>query len=440
MNEEKLIKSAESGDVQAMLELANYYYQKSKSGNDDKVGDVLSTEDFFKMLNAEKKEANPELQAKAYKYFRMAAEAGNAEAMTKVASWLYDEIGVEKNREESDIWYRRAAEAGDPSAMRVIAFSSNDDAEKFKYYKLSAELLEPSLNKQDSIKQTAINYAAGRGTELNIEEAEKWLAKLDEQGAASARLEISQITGESSWLEQAAEVSIEAMVKMAESFIQQNDFENALIWYEKASNAGDFESTAIIGDIYYIGEGNIPQDYVKALAYYEQAAKHGYNMAAVKLALLHYHERGCQKDLKLAYQIFKRIVQRREKFFGVYRFNSVAKFYLGKMLENGEGHRKDLDQAFTWYKRAAAIERMSEYESTHNVPAAMYKVADNYFMEQNFEKAIEIYTNLAEYRSSSHFPYNLEAAKKLMWIYELGEGVPANKEKAAEWRAKIQND
>jgi hypothetical protein len=225
------------------------------------------------------------------------------------------------------------------------------------------------------------------------------------------------------------------MVTMAESFVNQNDFENALIWYEKASKAGDYESTSIIGDIYYIGEGNIPQDYAKALKYYGQAAFHGYNMAAVKLALMHYYERGCKKDLKKAYQIFKRIVQRREKFFGVHRFNSVAKFYLAKILEN-----KDVEQAFTWYKRAAAIEKMSEYESTHEVPAAMYKVADDYFMAQDFEKAIEIYTKLAESRSSSHFPYNLESAKKLMWIYELGEGVPADKEKAAEWQAKIQND
>ena len=439
MNEENLIKAAESGDVQAMLELANYYYAQSKSGKDDKVGDVLSTTDFFKMLDAEEK-ANPELQAKAYKYFRMAADAGSVKAMTKVASWLYDGIGVEKNKEESQIFYRRAAELGEPAAMRVVAFTSNDAAEKFKYYKLSAELLEPSLNKQDSIKQTAINFAAGRGTEVNLEEAEKWLAKLDEQGAASARLEISQITGESSWLKQAAEVSPEAMVTMAESFIKQNDFENALIWYEKALKAGDPEATSIIGDIYYIGEGNIPQDYAKALKYYEQGAFYGYNMAAVKLALMHYYGRGCPKDLKKAYHIFRRIVQRREKFFGVYRFNSVAKFYLAKILENGEFHSKNAEIAFTWYKRAAAIERMAEYESTHEVPAAMYKVADDYFMEQDFEKAIEIYTKLAENRCSSHFPYNLEAAKKLMWIYELGEGVPVDKKKAAEWRSKIQSD
>ena len=84
--------------------------------------------------------------------------------MAEVGHRLYNGIGVESNNEESQIYYRRAAEGGDYSSMRVVAFTSNDDAEKFKYYKLSAELLNFGLNKQDSIKQTAINYALGRGT------------------------------------------------------------------------------------------------------------------------------------------------------------------------------------------------------------------------------------------------------------------------------------
>ena len=439
MNEKKLIEVAESGNVLAMLELANYYYKKSKVGNDDKVGDTISADDFFKMLEAEEK-ADPDLLAKAYKYYRKAAEAGIAEAMTKVASWLYDGIGVEKNQEESDIWYRRAAEAGDPAAMRVIAFTSSDEAEKFKWYKLSGELDEPGLNKQDSIKQTAINYACGRGTEKNLAEAEKWLAKLDEQDVASAKIKIAELTGENSWLEQAATTSPVAMVKMAESFVAKNDFENALMFYQKASDAGDFESTSLIGDAHYIGEGNIPQDYAKALKYYEQAAECGYNMAAVKLALMYYKGLGTERNFEKAYQILRRVVKSREKFFGVYRFNSVAKFYLAKMLEKGEGCRKNAEMSFIWYKRAAAIERMSEYETCGSVPEAMYKIADKYFMEQNFEKAAEIYGELAKYQGVAEMPYNLEAAKKLMWMYELGEGVPTDKEKAAEWRAKIKKD
>ena len=85
MNEKKLIEVAESGNVLAMLELANYYYKKSKVGNDDKVGDTISADDFFKMLEAEEK-ADPDLLAKAYKYYRKAAEAGIAEAMTMTES------------------------------------------------------------------------------------------------------------------------------------------------------------------------------------------------------------------------------------------------------------------------------------------------------------------------------------------------------------------
>ncbi len=442
MNEKKLIELAESGNnVQAMLELANYYYKKSKSGNDDKVGDIISTDDFVKMLNAEEK-ADTELQAKAYKYFKMAAESGNANAMTTVASWLYDGIGVKKNREESDIWYRRAAKAGDPSAMRVVAFSSNDEVEKFKYYKLSGELDRPGLNKQDSIKQTAINYACGRGTKKSIEEAEKWLAKLDdEHDVAAAKIEIAQITGEKFWLEQAAETSTLAMVKLAENFISQNDFENSLVFYEKASTNGDFEATSVIGDIYYIGEGNIEQDYKKAFEYYSKASEFGYNMATIKKALMLY--KGCgeiEQNLREAFLILRKVCKTREKFFGVFRYNSVAKFYLSKMYANSEGTRKNSELAWKWLKRSAAIEKVTEYESTHQVPEAMYMVAERYFSEQEFEQAAEIYKKLAEYHSISHFPYNFEAAKKLMWMYELGEGVPQDKEQAEYWRKKFQNE
>lgn len=124
----------------------------------DKVGDVMSVEEFLRDLNVEE-EDRTDFKAKAYKYYRMAAEAGNSSAMTELGRRLYDGIGVEKNVEESDEWYRLGAEAGDPAAMRVVAFRTDNAEEKFKYFKISAELLPPSLNKQDSIKQTAICYA-----------------------------------------------------------------------------------------------------------------------------------------------------------------------------------------------------------------------------------------------------------------------------------------
>lgn len=446
MNEDTLIQYAQQGIVSAMLELAELYAKKSKGGRvADKVGDVISIEDFNRMMSDmdDDNKDGEEFKALAYKYYRMAAEAGNAKAMAETARRLYDGIGVEKNVEESDVWYKRAAEAGEPSAMRVVAFRSKDDAERFKYFKLSAELLEPSLNKNDSIKETAINYACGRGTDKDVAKAEEWLAKLDEDDAASARTKISNLTGEISWLEKAAETSTGAMIRMAESFVLKDDFINALTWYRKAADKGSFEAMSIIGDIYYIGENGIEQDYAEAYKWYSEAASYDYGMARVKRALMIYRGLGTRQFFKRALREFKHLSWRRENFgaFSPLRFNSVARYYAAKMVENGEGCDKNPVEAFERYRVAGGLEVIHRNESPRRIPKALYKVADAYFLgegvKQNFAKALKMYEKTFE-RGDGKTPYHREAAKKIMWMYELGEGVPQDKVKADEWRKKLE--
>ena len=340
MNEQNLIQVATSGDVSAMLKLAKYYAEKSKGGGiDDKVGDVMSIEDFNKMIQAQDDDddkGKDEFKALAYKYFRMAAEAGNAQAMTEVARRLWDGIGVETNTEESEIWYRRAADAGDPTAMRSAAYLSDNDEEKFKWFKLSSEVPGlDELNKQDSIKITAINYACGRGTEKDIAKAEEWLAKLNKDDENSARMEIAKITGENSWMEKAAESSPMAMIRMAEDFVLKNDFVTALKWYKKAAltkkkgspNLPAIAAMSIIGDIYYIGEDGVEQNYAEAFKWYRRAADRGYNMAKIKMALMVYRGLGIEQDLQYAFKKFSEISWTRENFgpFSPFRFNSVAR-------------------------------------------------------------------------------------------------------------------
>lgn len=443
MNEEKLIQEAQQGNVAAMMELAKYYAEKS-GGSDDEVGDVMSIEDFNKMMqDMEDNDNDEDAKALAYKYYRMAAEAGNARAMAEVGHRLYDGIGVEKNVEESDVWYKRAAEAGDPAAMRVVAFRSDDDAEKFKYFKLSAELLKPSLNKTDSIKQTAINYATGKGTDKDVAKAEEWLAKLDDNDAASTRAQISNLTGETIWLEKAAETSVDAMIQMAERFVLKDDFATALTWYKKAAANGSADAMSIIGDIFYIGENGVEQSYETAFEWYNRAARHNHNMAKIKATLMIYRGRGVKQDLQRAFRNFDKLSWTREKFFGVFRFNSVARYYAAKMVENGEGCDKDLVEAFERYKVAGGIERIRNNESARRIPKAIYKVADAYFfgegVKQNFAKALTFYEKTFT-DGDGRTPYHIEAAKKVMWMYELGEGVPQNKTKAEEWRKKFQED
>ena len=434
MNEQQLINAAENGDVSAMKTLAKFYAQQAGGGNDDKVGDVVSFESVFK-----EPKRDPELEAKAYKYFRMAAEHGDAESMTETARRIYDGIGTERNwqGEEYKMWYRRGAEAGDPDAMHVVAFISDDPVEKFKWYERSAELLPPSLNKQDSIKQTAINYAAGRGTEKNLERAEQWLAKLDEDRAARAMIEISQLTKDISWLKRAAEFLPDANIQIAEEFTLQDDFVDALIYYKKAAAQGSPDAMSIIGDIYYIGENGVEQNYAEAFRWYSKAAELDYNMAAVKRALMIYRGLGVERDIDEALALFDEIQNRREKFSMVYRFNSVARYYVAKIMEETSGP----DEAtVNQYKCAAGIRGfVPPNESVRRVSEAAYKVADAYFLRgKDFGLASRFFEHVVE-NCEGGFPYRIEAAKKLMWIYDIGEGVVRDEIEAERWRDKAND-
>ena len=451
MDEQKLIAESQNGNVESMLQLAKYYAKKSKGGGlDDKVGDVISMEDFLKNCDDDEDKNNSRYEKQAYKYFRMAADAGNADAMLEVGRRLYDGIGVEKNNEESQIFYRRAAEAGNAEAMHVVAHTSEDAAEKFKYYKLSAELLESGLNKIDSMKKTAISYVLGRGTEQNSNEAERWFNKMGKDNAAEAMLQIFYETQNEYWLKRAAKISISAMIKIAEKCITENDFGKALEWYKKSvakkSQSGNSffgdqcaESMSLIGDIYYIGEGNIPQDYEEAFQWYEMAAERDYNTAKIKYALMLYRGLGVKQNLKRAFDIFEEISWSREKFFGPFRFNSVARYYAAKMKENGEGCEKDLDEAIERYKLCSGARWIGRHDSSRMLGAAVYKVAEAYFLgrgvKQNFSKALKFYEKAFDVWEWNI--YKIQAAKKIMLMYELGEGIPQDKIKAEQWRKKI---
>ena len=110
------------------------------------------------------------------------------------------------------------------------------------------------------------------------------------------------------------------------------------------------------------------------------------------------------------------------------------------MRENGEGCTKDLVDAFERYKVAGGLERIEDYESVRSIPKAIYKVADAYFLgegaRQNFGKALNFYEKTFT-QGDGRTPYHREAIKKVMCMYELGEGIPQDEVKAAEWRKKL---
>ena len=290
----KMIKLAEAGDVEAMKELAKDFEKKAGHRRTMHVGESISREEFFKEIEATNNPGNEELNAKAYH------------------------------------WYRKGAEAGDIKAMRVVAFKAKEATEKFNWYYKAAQ-----LGDEESIKDVAIMFGAGEGNEQSDDKAEEWLAKLDEEKANEAIYAIGRRTNSIKWLARAAEGSTSAMINLAEKYIDKDDFEMALTFYKKAAFAGSVEGMNRAGDIYYIGEGSIPQDYEKAFEFYQMGADEDDKMSLIKLAQLYYYGLGTTQDFNRAFEIFYEAATHSEDF--IYRFNGVAKYFVARMYERGEG-------------------------------------------------------------------------------------------------------
>ena len=436
----KLMKLAESGDVGAMKELAMYYEKKANHHRTIGVGESISVEDFQQELEANKNPGDEEFNAKAYEWHLKAAEAGDIESMLEVGRRLYDAIGVEKDEKRAFEWYMKAAELGSIQGMNTVAHMywiglgvKSNLEKKFEWFYKSA-----NLGNERAIREIAVMYGVGEGIAQDKEKAKEWLEKLDEKEKISAMYEIGERTNSIEWYEESAKDFVPSMIRIAEDYVRKNDFKGALVWYEKAAATGYPDAMSIIGDLYYIGEGDIEQDYVKALEYYQKAADLNYNMAKIKLAIMIYKGLGTRARLPLARNMFRRISMTLETF-GPFRFNNVARYYLARMCEKGEGSAKDVSMAYHWYMRAAGLDKVTDYESARKLPEALYKVADMQYLgigtTQDFDAALETYKLTTE-EGECYSPYKIEAAKKVMWMYELGEGIEQDKEQAAQWREK----
>ncbi len=95
----------------------------------------------------------------AVKWYRRAAEQGNATAQCNLGYCYDNGQGVEQNLEEAVKWYRKAAEQGNATAQCNLGFC----------------------------------YENGDGIEQNLEEARMWFRKSAEQGNERAQKALSQI-------------------------------------------------------------------------------------------------------------------------------------------------------------------------------------------------------------------------------------------------------
>ena len=286
------------------------------------------------------------------------AENGDAQAMLELADWYYDGIGGRPERNLAAYWYQRSAEAGDTTAMFKLGYCYNygegraQDLPKAVYwYQKAAE-----AGRADAMYKLGNCYADGQGVEQDLGQAVYWHRKGAEAGGADSMndLGIYCLCGDGDpaqsfdWFQRAAQAgSLTAMVNLAKFYAAgvgtAQDYAMAAYWFQKAAEAGSADGMYNLGIYYGKGQG-VEQDYGKAFYWYQKAAEAGRAAAMHNLGVFYDEGQGVAQNYGEAVHWYKKAAEA-----GV----ALSMFNLGIKYEKGKGVAQDRAEAFRWFQKGA---------------------------------------------------------------------------------------
>ena len=192
--------------------------------------------------------------AEAVKWYRKAADQGNAFAQYKLGVMYSEGRGVPKDEREEVSWYRKAAEQGHAQAQYNLGWM----------------------------------YANGEGVAQNDYEAVKWFRKAAEQGFAAAQYNLG-------------------LMYENDRGVAKDDSE-AVKWYRKSAEQGDASAQCNLGFMYVNGRG-VAKDEYEAVKWYRKSAEQGDAAAQHNLGLMYYNGRGVAKDESEAVKWYRKAAE-----------------------------------------------------------------------------------------------------------------------------------
>jgi TPR repeat protein len=233
---------------------------------------------------------------------------------------------VGKNEAEAVKWYRKAAEQGDAGAQLNLGVCyengtgvAKDEAEAIKWYRLAAE--QGCAGAQYNL---GLYYGNGQGVVKDEAEAVKWYRKAAEQGNASAQNNLGYCYANGKG-------------------VGKNEAE-AVKWYRKAAEQGDASAQFSLGICYANGKG-VAKDEAEAVKWYRLAAEQGNASAQFNLGFCYANGKGVVKDEAEAVKWWRKAAEQ-----GL----ADAQCSLGFCYGNGEGVVKNDVEGYKWALLAAA--------------------------------------------------------------------------------------
>lgn len=296
---------------------------------------------------------------RALPMLRSAATAGHARAAT-LLGWLYEVgSGTERNLGEATRWYRLAAERGDARAMaalgRLLLKENSTEARQAarQLFQKSAELNDPGG--QYNLGWMLASQEAGSSGDAD---AFGWFIRSARQGHVGAQVSaaIHLLTGRGAtidkkaageWIERAAEsgdpVAHYLLGRLKEAAPRdQRNLDGARQSFRIAAAAGHRDAQFALAAL--LAESRAARDRKDALDWFARAHAAGHKKAANRLGEMY---RDGEGDL-----------QQKEKARGIFESaardgNVDAMYNLAQMLNDGLAGPRETAEALKWYARAA---------------------------------------------------------------------------------------
>lgn len=311
MTEDELEVLANELDVEAQMQLAN----RLDYGTDEVVQDL----------------------SEARKWYEMAAESGNADALCVLGYYALNGIEQDVDLEEAVDYFTQAENAGCTRALVGLGRAyllgySGEDAEANRA-SLAYAAIEQAYraNEPSGLYYMGVLLEEGIGTDVNIPGAMELYTKVTE---------LTNLSIYDAYLVDAAQTSLGLCYVHGRGVAQ--DYAQALSAFTKAAENGYAKAEYYLGQMYESGFGT-EQDYGVAFSWYEKAAEQNYAPALNQIGYLYYNGYGVDTDIDQAVYYQK---------LAAMQGYAAAQINLGYLFENGIGVEQNLATALSYYQMA----------------------------------------------------------------------------------------
>lgn len=458
---EKLEKASDAGYAPAAYELG----QASIIPYDKRYDEDPNSEESYK---------------DAYKYYKKAARADYPDAQYALGILLLEDNSLEPGVTEKTIWsYIKSA--ADKGVMAAQYMMLGDD-----------QWCEENANKGNAIAQfgmglrndSELSYeeywmleSTNVNSSENFEKAAEWYQKAAGNGLDVAQWRLGELYARGIGVEQNINKAIELRTKAAEQgnimfqFMMgimyatggfadystymypdgyvynveiPQDTEKADIWLRRVNHRQlnktekeRLEDNGLLASILNeLSEGFIKQSkFEKAIYWYQREAEMGYRDAFCDLGKMYYEGNGVPKDYQKALAMFEKAILDDDHYGDGYsgQKNYEALAYLGVIYRDGLGVEVNREKAIDYL--------MQSTNNGYGPTISFYELGNLYYAENKYEEALKYYRE-AKSHSFDHVTdgkytwlneISTKACYKLGLMYDSGQGVEMNTDKAIEY-------